>query len=73
MGYKNHPSWSLKGASYTVPDQLSQWELFLLTEGISDKDLNNNPKVLKFILKNVRTYFIPTKILKLYGQDYDDA
>ena len=67
-------SWSVNGSSYpAVPDQPSHWELFLAAEGLDEKNLSNNPKVLKFILKYARTYFIPTKILKLYGQDYEDA
>lgn len=78
MAYKpkSHqmPAWSLVSGTYPgVPDEPSKWEKFLLAEQIDEKDAGDNPKVLAFILKNCRTYFVPTKVLKLYGLDHEDA
>lgn len=77
MAYRNPhqpPSWSINGSSYpSIPDESTKWEIFLLAENIADKDIRNNPKVLDFITKYARTYFVPTKVLKLYGAYYEDA
>jgi hypothetical protein len=68
-----HPGWTIKGvANFDVPNELTRWEKFLLAEQISDKELWNNPKVMKFIVKYARTYFVPTKVLQMYGMDWDE-
>lgn len=72
MRYKNNPAWSLNGSSYTIPDELSHWEKFLEAEQIAEQDFGSNPKVLDFLVKNARHYFVPTKVLKLYGMDLED-
>jgi hypothetical protein len=61
--------WSIRGSSHLdIPDQPSRWEKFLEAEHLDEKDLKKkNPKVLDFVVKNHRTYFVPTKILKMYG------
>jgi hypothetical protein len=73
MRHRQNPAWSLNGSSYPeLPIQPSQWEKFLLAENMEEKDaLKQNPKVLAFLIKNCRTYFVPTKVLKLYGMDWD--
>lgn len=67
------PGWSLNGAAHIdIPNEPTRWDKFLLAEKIKDNDLDNNPKVRAFIAKNARTYFVPTKVLKMYGMDGDD-
>jgi len=77
MAYRNPhqpPSWSLNGSSYpALPNLPSKWEQFLLAENIAEQDFGTNPKVLDFVIKNSRHYFVPTKVLRLYGLDYEDA
>jgi hypothetical protein len=64
------PAWSLQGYP-DIPDEPCHWELFLITEGIEAKDFENNPKVLDFIVKHARTYYVPTEVLKMWGMDED--
>ena len=68
-------SWSVNGSSYpVVPDQPSHWELFLAAEKLDEQELGrNNPLVMKFILQNSQRFYVPTKILKMYGVDFDTA
>lgn len=66
-----YPSWSLSAGSFTgIPNEPSRWEKFLEAENLDEKDVRkNNPKVLDFVIKNYRQYFVPTKVLKMYGMD----
>ncbi len=74
MRHRQHPAWSISGSSYpVVPDEPSRWDQFLLKENIEEQDFGANPKVLDFILKNARHYFVPTKVLKLYGLDHEEV
>lgn len=67
------PKWSLNGvAQIDVPNEPSRWEKFLLEEQIEDKDIGSDPRVLKFLMKNYRTYFVPTKVLKMYGMEWEE-
>ena len=69
-----HAAWSLVGGGYPeVPNELTKWELFLLAEGLEEDNVRNNPKVLDFILKNAHKFYVPTKVLKMYGADFDYA
>jgi hypothetical protein len=54
-----------------TPTDMCQWEKFLLAENISEQDIKNNPKVLKFISKNADKFYVPTKVLKMYGFDFE--
>jgi hypothetical protein len=64
-----HPGWSINSGSYaTLPYEISRWEKFLEAENLDEKDLkNNNPKVMDFIKKNAEKFYVPTKVLKMYG------
>jgi hypothetical protein len=73
MRHRQAPPWSINGSSYpALPDEPSRWDKFLVAENLEGKDLRNNPKVRDFIVKYSRTYFIPTKVLKWYGMDFDE-
>lgn len=66
------PSWSIKGGSYiAIPDEITKWELFLLEENIEESNVGNNSKVAKFVQKNWDKFYIPTKVLKMYGMDWE--
>jgi hypothetical protein len=68
------PKWSINGNILPdIPDTPTHWEQFLEAEHIEEKDFKNNKKVLDFIHKYVRIYFIPTKVLRMYGEDWNDA
>lgn len=76
MKYKpkahQQPGWSIRGrANIDVPNELTKWELFLLAENLDDGKIGNNAKVLKFIQKNFDKFYIPTKVLKMYGMDWE--
>ena len=73
MRHRNFPAWSINGGTYIIPDQPSKWEQFLEAENIAEQDFGSNPKVLEFAVKNARHYFIPTKVLRMYGLDFEDA
>lgn len=66
------PGWSLTGGSYAgLPYERSRWEKFLEAEHLDESDLGNNPKVLDFLVKNAHTYFVPTKVLRMYNMEFD--
>lgn len=66
------PGWSIKGgANLTVPNEPTKWELFLLEENLDENKVGNNAKVLGFLQKNWDKFYIPTKVLKMYGMDWD--
>lgn len=74
MGKGKSPAWSLNGSSCPdIPNELSRWEKFIEAEHLEDKDLKNNKKVLDFILNNYRQYYVPTKVLRMYGREWSDA
>lgn len=66
------PGWSIKGgANSTIPNELTNWEKFLIAEDLDESRLGNNAKVLGFLQKNWDKFYIPTKVLKMYGMDYE--
>lgn len=66
------PSWSIKGGAHLdIPDGPTQWEKFLIAENLEESNIGNNSKVLKFIQKNWDKLYIPTKVLKMYGMDWE--
>ena len=79
MGYKRkphqNPAWSINGTVYPeLPNEPSRWDQFLAAERLDEKDaLKKNPKVKDFVAKHHRSFFVPTKVLKVYGMDWTDA
>jgi len=75
MAYGKPPAWSLNGGQYTdVPPEPSRWDQFLAAENLEEQDaLKHNPKVREFVVRNHRTFFVPTKVLKMYHMDWNDA
>ena len=73
MQRKTPPAWSLNGGNYPdLPVEPSRWEQFLASEGLKEQDIkSHNPKVRDFVVRNFRTYFVPMKVLKMYGLDWD--
>lgn len=77
MAYKpkphQQPSWSIRGGSFAaLPYELSRWEKFLQKENLEEEDVKkNNPKVLDFIKENAEKFYVPTKVLKMYGMNFD--
>lgn len=69
------PSWSINGnSSEDIPPEPNHWDKFIEAEHLEDKDLKNNPKVLSYILKIYEDFYVPTKVLKMYGiSDQFDA
>jgi hypothetical protein len=68
------PAWSINGGNYpTIPDEPSRWDQFLAAEGLDEDGLKHSSKVQKFVVQHYRTYFIPVKILKMYGLEWPDA
>ena len=67
--------WSIGSTNYPeVPNEPTMWERFLLAEGLEEDHLpHNNPKVMLFIMKNAQRFYVPTKVLKLYGAYFHDA
>jgi len=66
------PGWSIKGnLSVAIPNEMCQWEKFLLAENIADEEIGNNDKVEAFIRKNADTFYIPTTVLKAYGMNWE--
>jgi hypothetical protein len=62
------PAWSIKGGFTEIQSELSRWEKFLLAENIEEKDVKkNDPKVMDFIKQNADKFYVPTKVLKMYG------
>lgn len=65
------PAWSMKGNCSEFPIEISRWEKFLIAENIEEQDFKSNPKILKFIRENVDKFYVPTKVLKMYGFNWD--
>lgn len=67
------PSWSINLGSYPeLSNEPSRWEKFLEAENLDEKDVKkNNPKVREFVVKHYRSYFVPMKVLKMYGMEYE--
>jgi hypothetical protein len=67
------PAWSIKGAAFAIaPIELTHWEKFLLDEGIEEDRIKNNAKVKAFVALNADLYFIPVKVLEMYGVTVDE-
>ncbi len=65
--------WSMNGNHYPdIPDGPTHWEIFLEKEGIGTENIYDNPKVNRFIIENIDRYFIPVRILTMYGFEIDD-
>lgn len=65
------PSWSMNGNYSEFPNEPCRWEKFLLAENIAEQDLKKNPKVFKFVQENADKFYVPTKVLKMYGMNWD--
>lgn len=66
------PGWSIKGGTnIDIPNGPTKWEQFLLEEKIDEKNLRNNHKVFRFIDKNWDKFYIPTNVLKMYGDNWE--
>jgi hypothetical protein len=66
---QQQPGWSINGNSYPILSyEPSRWEKFLIAEQIEEKDFNSNPKVLKFVKENWDKFYVPEKVLKMYGE-----
>lgn len=66
------PGWSINGCSYSgLPVEPIRWEKFLLSEHIAEEDVRDNPKVLKFVKEHAERFYVPTKVLKMYGMDFE--
>jgi len=62
------PSWSIKGSgNVQIPIEPSRWEKFLLAEGIDEQDCKGNPKVMQFVKEHADRFYVPTKVLKMFG------
>ena len=63
-------AWSITGYP-EIPDEGTHWERFLEAEHIEEKDIDDNPKVLDFIVKNAHRFYVPTVVLKMYDMEVE--
>ena len=69
-----YPGYYLRSGTCAVdmPYEMSRWEKFLLAENLDENNLTRNPKVRDFVIKHARSYFVPVKVLRMYGMDFED-